>query len=135
MNLHLKNKCLQTVMTLTVTEPRTELMSEPNEIDYDNLKLNAKAKKARKKFVPQQWHIRSHGDVRMRLGKKFKITGKRVPENPDLYSAWVPTPTNYTVGTKVKRNVGGIDIVYQSIKDTKYCKYTRKSTNILDESK
>jgi hypothetical protein len=101
----------------TVAEPRTELMSEPNEIDYNNLKLNAKAKKARKKFVPQQWHIRSHGDVRMRLGKKFKITGKRVPDNPDLYSAWVVTPTNYTVGTKVKRNVGGVDSVYQSIKE------------------
>ena len=107
---------------VTLTEPRTELMSEPNEIDYNNLKLNAKAKKARKKFVPQQWHIRSHGDVRMRLGKKFKITGKRVPENPDLYSAWVATPTNYTVGTKVKRNVGGVDSVYQSIKEPNIAK-------------
>lgn len=102
----------------TVTEPRTELMSEPNEIDYNNLKLNAKAKKARKKFVPQQWHIRSHGDVRMRLGKKFKITGKRVPENPDLYNTWYPTGsnTNYAVGTKVKRTVGGVDTVFESIK-------------------
>jgi hypothetical protein len=103
---------------VTLSEPRTELMSEPNEIDYDNLKLNAKAKKARKEFVPQQWHIRSHGDVRMRLGKKFKITGKRVPENPDLYSTWYPTGsnTNYAIGTKVKRTVGGVDMVYQSIK-------------------
>ena len=106
----------------TIAEPRTELMSEPNEIDYNNLKLNAKAKKARKKFVPQQWHIRSHGDVRMRLGKKFKITGKRVPDNPDLYSAWVATPTNYTVGTKVKRTVGGVDTVYQSVKEPNIAK-------------
>ena len=76
------------------------------------------AKKARKKFVPQQWHIRSHGDVRMRLGKKFKITGKRVPENPDLYNTWYPTGsnTNYAVGTKVKRTVGGVDTVFESIK-------------------
>jgi hypothetical protein len=108
---------------VTLTEPRTELMSEPNEIDYNNLKLNAKAKKARKKFIPQQWYIRSHGDVRMRLGKKFKITGKRVPDNPDLYELWYPTgltpsggSTNYAIGTKVKRNVGGVDSVYQSIK-------------------
>ena len=36
----------------------------------------------------------------MRLGKKFKITGKRVPENPDLYSAWVATPTNIQLELK-----------------------------------
>ena len=69
---------------VSLTDPRTQLMSEVQEIDYNNLKINAKAKKARAKFISQQWHILSHGDVRMRLGRKFKITGSRVPENVDI---------------------------------------------------
>ena len=32
---------------VTVTEPRTELMSEPNEIDYNNLKIKCKGKKGK----------------------------------------------------------------------------------------
>ena len=51
---------------------RTEFMSEPNEIDYDNLKLNAQAKKARRKIYKlNNGYLKSQGDVRMRLGKKF----------------------------------------------------------------
>ena len=99
---------------VSLTDPRTQLMSEVQEIDYNNLKINAKAKKARAKFISQQWHILSHGDVRMRLGRKFKITGSRVPENVDNYTAWYPTGvgTNYAIGAKVSR--GGY--VWQSIK-------------------
>jgi hypothetical protein len=55
----------------------------------------------------------------MRLGRKFKITGSRVPENVDNYELWYPTgltpsggSTNYAIGTKVSR--GGY--VWQSIK-------------------
>jgi hypothetical protein len=99
----------------TISEPRTEFMSEPNEIDYDNLKLNAQAKKARKKFIPQQWVIKSQGDVRMRLGKKFKITGSRIPEQANNYILW-STGTTYNIGDKVKRSVGGVYYVYQAIK-------------------
>jgi hypothetical protein len=101
---------------VTLTEPRTELMSEPSEIDYNNLKLNAQAKRARLKFIPQQWIMRSHGDVRMRLGRKFKITGNRIPEQANNYILW-STGTTYNIGDKVKRSVGGVYYVYQSIKD------------------
>tara|TARA_B110000495_G_C23040896_1_gene624262 strand:+ start:1657 stop:5307 length:3651 start_codon:yes stop_codon:yes gene_type:complete len=105
-----------------VTNARTKLMSDSSEIDYENLKMNARAKKAREQFVNQQWHLKAHGDVRMKLGHSFKITGARVPENPDNYSAWVVSPTNYTIGSKVKRTVGGVTSVYQSIKQPNIAK-------------
>jgi len=105
-----------------VTNARTVLMNDSSEIDYENLKMNAKAKKAREKFVNQQWHLKAHGDVRMKLGHSFKITGARIPENPDNYIAWVASPTNYTVGSKVKRTVGGVTSVYQSIKQPNIAK-------------
>ena len=36
---------------------------------------------ARRKFFPQEWHVRALGDARIQLGKALTITGDRVPYN------------------------------------------------------
>jgi hypothetical protein len=87
-----------------VSNARTEMESHNTESDYLNLKQKSKGVKARKQFIPQQWYVMAHGDVRMRLGKKFHITGSRVPEQVSNYpnSAWLGI--TYDKGDKVTMN-------------------------------
>ena len=110
---------------VAVPNARTELDHLSEENDYLNLKGRAQASKARKKFVNQEWHILAHGDVRMRLGEKFKITGDRVPENANNpnYIAWVVTPKIYSIGDKVTR--GGF--VWQSLQNLNIAKIPESS--------
>lgn len=102
----------------SIPDARTELVHLQQEKDYLNLKLRAEGEKARRRFVNQQWHMLAHGDVRMRLGKSFKVTGNRVPEQASNYNAWVSTPTIYTKGQKVSRN----GFVWQSLRDNNSAK-------------
>jgi hypothetical protein len=62
-----------------VNDPRTKLENRLLEFDYFNAKKIANGLKKRFSFFPQTWHIRTHGDVRMRVGKKFIIRGETVP--------------------------------------------------------
>ena len=93
-------------------DARTELGHLTQESDYLNLKGRAVGEKARKRFVNQQWHMMAHGDVRMRLGQLFKITGSRVPEQASNETPW-NIITNYVIGDKVSK----LGFVWQSIKD------------------
>ena len=95
-----------------IATARTEIGHLASETDYLNLKGRAQGEKARKEFVNQQWHMLAHGDVRMRLGQTFKITGSRVPEQISNYSAF-NAGTTYAKGDKVA--LGGF--VYQSLQD------------------
>ena len=96
-----------------VPNARTEMESHNTETDYLNLKQKAKGVKARKQFIPQQWYVMAHGDVRMRFGKKFHITGSRVPEQVSNYpnSAWIGI--TYDKGDKVTKN----GYVWKSLQD------------------
>ena len=68
-----------------------------------NLKQKARGVKARKQFIPQEWYVLAHGDVRMRIGKKFHITGSRVPEQASIVNnPW--GATTYAKGVKVTKN-------------------------------
>jgi hypothetical protein len=84
----------------TVQDARTVVESKGNEDDYINLKILAKSKKARLSFYPQFWSFRGVGDVRMRVGQNFYITGSRIPDNPNQYFDWDSQDT-YSVGEKV----------------------------------
>jgi len=95
-----------------VANARTEIANLGNESDYLNLKGRAQGVRARKKFINQEWHMAVHGDVRMRLGQKFKVTGSRVPEQAVNYTAW-NIITNYNIGDKVSKD----GFVWQSIRD------------------
>tara|TARA_R110002020_G_scaffold220247_3_gene428174 strand:+ start:1523 stop:4888 length:3366 start_codon:yes stop_codon:yes gene_type:complete len=59
---------------------RTEVETY-SDVDYLNCKQYARSRKARLSFFPQQWHIRALGNVKIRLGHKFKVKGDRVPLN------------------------------------------------------
>ena len=86
-----------------VSNARTEMESHSTETDYLNLKQKSKGVKARKQFIPQQWYVMAHGDVRMRFGKKFHITGSRVPEQANIVNnPW--TGATYSKGDKVTKN-------------------------------
>ena len=92
-----------------VSTARTEIAHEAQETDYLNAKGKAQGMKERKKFINQAWFMKSHGDVRLRLGQLFKAIGSRVPEQDDNYSAW-NIITGYDQGDKVSK--GGF--VWQS---------------------
>ncbi len=94
-----------------VANARTQLSHLSSESDYLNLKGRAQGDKARKKFINQQWHMLAHGDVRMRLGQKFKVTGNRVPEQTTNLSPWLGI--TYNIGDKVELN----GFAWQSIRD------------------
>ncbi len=64
----------------SVDRCRTEFETYPD-TDYLNCKQFARSRKARLSFFPQQWHIRALGNVKIRLGHKFKVSGDRVPVN------------------------------------------------------
>ena len=71
-----------------VQNARTVVEHMGNEEDYINAKLFAVSRKARLSFFPQQWHLRSIGNVSMRLGHRFRIKGDRIPYNPSSYYAY-----------------------------------------------
>ncbi len=58
---------------------RTSIVHRSDEFDYVNAKISANAKRARSSFYPQQWIMRTIGDVRMKFGQSFKVKGDRVP--------------------------------------------------------
>ena len=61
---------------------RTEFETYPDR-DYLNCKQFARSRKARLSFFPQAWHLTALGNVKIRLGHKFKVSGDRVPINAD----------------------------------------------------
>lgn len=62
-----------------VSNARTVLDHLTSEIDYLNGKTRAFGSRERKRFVNQSWMMKAHGDVRMRFGEKFTVSGPRVP--------------------------------------------------------
>lgn len=62
-----------------VSDARTEVINRETEIDYNSAKLVAQGYRERTKFFPQTIHIRSFGDVRLKVGHRFLIVGDKVP--------------------------------------------------------
>ena len=88
----------------TVVNARTSIEHMGNEEDYINAKIYARSIKARKSFFPQIWHLRSLGDVNMKLGYRFRVSGDRIPHNPDSYIAWSSATTYNKTSDPVKHN-------------------------------
>ena len=65
----------------TPVEKARSVVESQGMSDYLNCKQFARSRKARTTFFPQMYHITSIGNVKIRLGHKFKVTGDRVPEN------------------------------------------------------
>ena len=78
-NLHYVKELVANSDDTRVSNVRTSIAIVNNEEDYENLKVIARARRTRLTFLPQYWHMRSIGDVRMRVGQKFTVTGDRVP--------------------------------------------------------
>lgn len=83
-----------------VSNARTQVEYMGNVGDYEIAKSLAKGKKNRLSFFPQFFHLGSIGDVRLRIGKSFKIKGDRIPNHPSQYSAWSGA-TSYTTNQVV----------------------------------
>ena len=64
------------------------MVESTGDSDYLNCKQYARSRRARTTFFPQTYHITALGNVKIRLGHKFKVTGDRVPHkyksNPPL---------------------------------------------------
>jgi len=58
---------------------RTIIMNKESEIDYNSGKLACQGRRERLKFFPQRMIAKSFGDVRMRAGHRFLVTGDKVP--------------------------------------------------------
>lgn len=99
-DLHFEKELLATSSDTSIENARTEVKYVGNEVDYVNLKTRAKARVARQKFFPQTVHIRTSGDVRLRFGQSFKVSGSRVVENPNNYPDW-SIGQSYVIGDKV----------------------------------
>jgi len=67
-----------------VTNGRVILERDESINDYDDGTAKAEAIDARKEFFPQFWFITARGDVRLKLGQKFTISGPRVPGGGSL---------------------------------------------------
>ncbi|MEE9409328.1 MAG: hypothetical protein V3V41_00185 [Candidatus Heimdallarchaeota archaeon] len=63
----------------TVPDARTKVEIRVTEDDYEGARILARSRQARLSFFPQFYHMRSTGDVRLRLGHAFKVRGDRVP--------------------------------------------------------
>ncbi len=63
----------------TVDNARTKVEIRVTEDDYEGARILARSRQARLSFFPQFYHMRSTGDVRLRLGHAFKVRGDRVP--------------------------------------------------------
>lgn len=97
-----------------ITNARTEIYSEQSEVDYINAKNRAVARRARKKFINQSWHLKAQGDVRMNFGETFSVRGSRIPEQTTNNDQWSST-TDYVIGNKVSY----FGTVYQAIQSGK----------------
>jgi hypothetical protein len=62
-----------------VTDARTTLINRETEFDYQTAKFTAQGHRERTKFFPQSIHVRSFGDVRIKLGHRFLLQGDKVP--------------------------------------------------------
>jgi len=65
-----------------VDNPRVFLERDETQDDYLDARAKARAIATRKTFFPQFWFITARGDVRMKLGQRFIMTGPRVPDAP-----------------------------------------------------
>jgi len=81
-DLHFEKEQITTSDDVIKTDPRTVVEHLATESDYNNLKKRAEALESRKRFFPQFWHLRATGDVRLRFGQSFIISGTRVPSSP-----------------------------------------------------
>lgn len=112
-DLHFEKEQVANSDDVTLADPRTSIEHLSTENDYLNLKDRAIARQARHRFFPQIWHIRSTGDVRLKFGQSFTVTGSRVPEQASQHTAW-NILTSYVAGNKV--SFGGF--VYQAKRAT-----------------
>jgi len=81
-DLHFEKEQIVTSDNVKKTDPRTVVEHLSQESDYNNLKKRAEASESRKRFFPQFWHLRATGDVRLKFGQSFIISGTRVPSSP-----------------------------------------------------
>ncbi len=81
-DLHFEKEQIVTSDNIAKTDPRTIVEHLATEDDYNNLKKRAEASESRKRFFPQFWHIRATGDVRLKFGQSFIISGTRVAGSP-----------------------------------------------------
>ncbi len=81
-DLHYEKEQIVTSDNVAKADPRTTVEHLATEIDYNNLKKRAEASESRKRFFPQFWHLRATGDVRLKFGQSFIISGTRVPSSP-----------------------------------------------------
>lgn len=81
-DLHFEKEQIVTSDDVKKTDPRTVVEHLSQESDYNNLKKRAEALESRKRFFPQFWHLRATGDVRLKFGQSFIISGTRVPSSP-----------------------------------------------------
>jgi len=65
--------------TTVSTIPRVIVERDETQDDYLDATAKAEAISTRKTFFPQFWFIRARGDVRLKLGQRFKVKGPRVP--------------------------------------------------------
>jgi len=65
--------------TTVTTIPRVIVERDESQDDYLDATAKAEAISFRKTFFPQFWFIRARGDVRLKLGQRFKVKGPRVP--------------------------------------------------------
>jgi len=63
----------------TIVDPRVILERDESIFDYNIGTAKSVAISLRKTFFPQMQFIRARGDVRMKLGQRFTVTGPRVP--------------------------------------------------------
>lgn len=80
----------------TIDDPRVELVRQESEADYLNARALAEAHKARAQFFPQQWNLSATGDVRLRLGQRFKVRSSRVPSGEQ---EMVPSEITHTINS------------------------------------
>jgi hypothetical protein len=86
-----------------VENARTHIAFYGDVDDYNSLKVLAKGKKERLSFYPQFWHLRTIGDVRMRVGKSFKTKSDRMPNLNDMDTvSGYNSGTGYAAGAKVR---------------------------------
>ena len=95
-----------------VDNARTSVVNFGNITDKITLKNMVASAKARLSFFPQFWHIRSIGDVRLRVGQSFKIKGDRMPNMTDMDGV-----VNYNVVQTYSRGdkVSSGGYVYQAL--------------------
>ena len=97
----------------TVTNGRTSVEYNGTENDYIIAKALAIGKRERLSFYPQFWHFRSIGNVKIRVGQNFTVTGDRIPDNADQYQVW-NAGTAYNAG----ESVGFNGIAYRALTGT-----------------